>query len=133
MNEKTQPYLKKFSSVLLIDDDSDEHTLFRVAIQRYNTNISCFTVFNCSDGYYLAQNRTPDVIFIDMNLSGTNGIACLRKIKKNPLLKNIPVFMYSIGDVEKEISTALESGAEKWIRKPNSLEDYYKMFTEHLS
>jgi CheY-like chemotaxis protein len=121
-------------TVLLIDDDSEEHKLFCDKLYEYNSNISCLTAFNCPQGYSLAQNSKPDFIFLDMNLPGTNGIACLRKFKKTTSLKDVPVFIYSGGYVtENEIRLALESGAEKWIRKPNSFDGYIRMFSQCLS
>jgi DNA-binding response OmpR family regulator len=121
-------------TILLIDDDSDEHKLFSEALEKYNKNIKCLTAFNCSEGYYLAQERKPDIIFLDMNLPGTHGLACLRKIKKNHFLRYITVYIYSGGVVtDKDVITALKEGAKKWIKKPNTLEDYDDMFAAQLN
>jgi|SRR4051812_36238824 DNA-binding response OmpR family regulator len=121
-------------TILLIDDDSDEHQLFTDALGKYNSTITCLTAYSCSEGYYLAQEKKPDVIFLDVNLPGTHGLACLRKIKKTYSLQNTPIYMYSAGAVtNKDIITALEEGAKKWIKKPDSLEDYDKMFATQIN
>src|SRR3954469_21538439 len=101
-------------TILLIDDDSEEHELFSEALKRYNSNIICLTAFNCWKGYELAQQKKPDVIFVDMNLPGLDGMACLRKLKNTYSLKYVTVYMYSGGAVtDKDITTALEEGAKK--------------------
>jgi len=121
-------------TILLIDDDSEEHELFSHALSRYSSNIKCMTAFTCLQGYELAQQRKPDVIFLDMNLPGTHGLACLRKIRKSSLLNNVTVYMYSDGFVgERDIVTALQEGAKKWIKKPDSLEGYDRIFAFQLS
>src|SRR3954453_23133297 len=121
-------------TILLIDDDSEEHEFFSDALKRYNSDITCLTAFNWWKGYELAQQKKPDIIFMDMNLPGTNGLACLRKLKKIKDLKNVTVYMYSGGAVtNKDILIALEEGAKKWIKKPESFEEYDKMFATQLN
>ena len=121
-------------TILLIDDDADEHVLFSQALSRYNSHINCLTAFTCLQGYELAHQRKPDIIFLDMNLPGTHGLACLRKIRKSSLLNNVTVYMYSGGSVtDREIVTALEEGAKKWIKKPDSFEGYDRIFVSQLS
>jgi|1186.fasta_scaffold398254_2 DNA-binding response OmpR family regulator len=121
-------------TILLIDDDSDEHQLFSDALVKYNNSITCLTAYNCSEGYSLAQQKKPDIIFLDMNLPGTHGLACLRKIKKTYPLHDVTVYMYSAGSVtNKDIVTALQEGAKKWIKKPDNLDDYNVMFTTYLN
>jgi DNA-binding response OmpR family regulator len=116
--------------ILLIDDDSDEHSLFKSALENYNSNISCITAFNCEQGYEIGKNNKPSVIFLDMNLPGTNGLACLRKLKKTAVFNDVPIYMYSGGTVTKrEVLIALQEGARKWIRKPEKLEDYEEIFS----
>lgn len=130
MKEVANTTTEKIHTVLLIDDDSEEHALFADTLSKYNSNITCLTAYNCSEGYYLAQTSKPDIIFLDMNLPGTNGLACLRKFKKTNSLQYVPVYMYSGGSVsETDIVLALQSGAKKWIRKPRRLEDYDLMFS----
>lgn len=124
----------KIKQILLIDDDSDEHVFFSSALKNFNSNINCITAFNCTEGYQLAKEKKPDIVFLDMNLPGTNGLICLRKFKKTSSLQDVPVFMYSGGIVtDKEIVLALQSGAKKWISKPRKFEDYNKMFSRCLN
>jgi DNA-binding response OmpR family regulator len=124
----------KLKTVLLIDDDQEEHQFFSEALAKYNRNITCITAYNCTQGYTYAEQKKPDIIFLDMNLPGTNGIACLRKIKKTSSLVDVPVYMYSGGSVsERDIVTALHAGAVKWIRKPNDLNDYTMIFSNCIA
>src|SRR5690242_220597 len=87
--------------VMLIDDDSEEHALFKSALETFNNNIYCITVSSCLQGYEKAKTSKPDIIFLDMNMPGTNGLACLRKFKKFEVLKDVPVYMYSAGLVSQ--------------------------------
>jgi DNA-binding response OmpR family regulator len=125
---------KSIQTILLIDDDSDEHQLFYDALVKYNNSITFLKAYTCMQGYYLAQEKKPDVIFLDVNLPGTHGLACLRKIKKTYSLKDVTVYMYSAGSVtDKDVIIALQEGAKKWIKKPNNLDDYNEMLVSHLN
>lgn len=133
---ETMPFRKidknKISTVLLIDDDNDEHALFTNALNKFDSHITCLTAYNCLEGYTLTKNKTPDAIFLDMNLPGTNGIACLRKLRKNVALSKVPVFMYSCAASTDKDSVAFDLGALAWIRKPDSIEGYQKMFAAYF-
>lgn len=119
---------KDIHSVLLIDDDSDEHALFATALRRFDAGIHCVTAYNCEQGYTLTRDEKPDAIFLDMNLPGTNGIACLRKLKKRHAFSDIPVFMYSCAALTSKEEVVFDIGAMGWIRKPTSFEAYDQMF-----
>src|SRR3954462_318894 len=80
--------------VLLIDDDPDEHEIFSLALKKYNSKITCVSVNGCIEDLLLI-NFLPDVVFLDMNMPQTDGLAWLRKIKERPEFKDIPVYMYS--------------------------------------
>jgi CheY-like chemotaxis protein len=54
-----------------------------------------------------------------MNLQGTSGLACLRKIKKTPIMDKIPVYIATSNVRESNTQVALDAGAVTWIKKPN--------------
>lgn len=61
----------------------------------------------------------PDMILLDINLPGPNGIKLLSAIK--PLLSSIPVFMVTVRAGEEDILKAFELGAADYLVKPFSL------------
>jgi CheY-like chemotaxis protein len=124
--------LKK--TVLLIDDDKEEYELFCIALEKYNQNISCTYTQDCSTSFNAVKDEHFDCIFLDFNLPVLNGFECLKKIKKNPTTKNIPVYMYSASKVDKSVENlCLQTGALRWIRKPQDLKGYHRLFDEILT
>jgi CheY-like chemotaxis protein len=118
--------------VLLIDDDPDEHEIFSLALKKYNSKITCVSVNGCIESLFFI-NFLPDVIFLDMNMSPTDGLTCLRKIKQTLKFKDIPVYIYSTATYSHREREAFQSGALKWITKPKSMTSYAQLFEELFS
>jgi CheY-like chemotaxis protein len=72
-------------------------------------------------GEYAGQPpRHPAVILLDLNLPGTNGREVLREVKQDPLLKMIPVIVFSTSSSPTDIETSYQHGANSYIVKPIS-------------
>jgi CheY-like chemotaxis protein len=112
--------------VLLADDDDDDRELFEEIISVVNPAIQLQTAV---DGLQLMNmlNREniplPDVIFLDLNMPGKNGKECLREIKKDKKLQDIPVIIYSTSSYPKDIAETHLSGAQLYISKPGTFSD----------
>lgn len=65
----------------------------------------------------LAQNIC-DLMILDVNLPDGNGIELLKEIRKS---SQMPVILLTANDMETDIVTGLESGADDYVTKPFSL------------
>ncbi|MES2777625.1 MAG: response regulator [Bacteroidota bacterium] len=122
--------------VLLADDDSDDRELFEEVITGISTQIQLQSV---EDGLQLmttlhAENeRLPDIIFLDLNMPGKSGKDCLREIKNNDRLKDVPVIIYSTSFNLKDINDTHAIGANLYIRKPNTFTGLIDVIKKVLS
>lgn len=58
----------------------------------------------------------PDVLLLDIWMSGEDGIEVCRSLKSNPITRKIPIIMISASkDIEK---SALTAGADDFLAKP---------------
>ena len=111
----------KTLNILLADDDPDDCTFFKKAVDELPLS-SRLTIVN--DGDQLMQlltNETgelPDVLFLDINMPRKNGIECLAEIKQNKKTKNLPVVMFSTSYSQDKISMLFRMGAHVYIHKP---------------
>jgi len=62
----------------------------------------------------------PDYIFLDINMPVMNGKECLEKIKDEPLLRDIPVIVYTTSSRFSEREMYRSLGARECIVKPTS-------------
>lgn len=70
---------------------------------------------------YVESVSKPDVILLDMWLSGEDGRDICKKLKENETTKNIPVVIMSASRGLEQ--TALQSGANAFIAKPFEIDE----------
>ncbi len=112
--------------IFLADDDADDRLFFEEALEE----ISLATELTfATDGVELMaaleeivteKPPPPHVIFLDINMPRKNGIECLKEIRENPRMKDIPVVIFSTTANENSIETTYSLGANCYICKPSS-------------
>jgi len=105
---------------LLIDDDEDDQELFALTLEDLRAPITLHTANSGFDGIAKLQSQEikPDYIFLDLNMPRMGGKECLKLLKADSDLKNIPVIIFSTSDEIKDISETSALGALDFITKP---------------
>ncbi|MDI7775061.1 response regulator [Asticcacaulis sp. EMRT-3] len=75
------------------------------------------------EGAY-ADQKTPDIILLDLNLPRMSGEDVLRAIKADAALKSIPVVVLSSSSAEADINRAYEHHANAYVVKPIDLQKF---------
>lgn len=107
--------------VMLIDD----HPLFRKGVGQIISDDPAFIVVgeaaSGTDGLELAPRLDPDIILLDLNMKGMNGLETLRRFKQTDLRAYIVVL--TVSDAEDDLLEALRSGANGYLLKDMEPED----------
>lgn len=102
-------------NILLIEDDRSLSNGIKLALQNPQYNIiQCFTLKEVGQ----EELGSAELVILDINLPDGNGLEYLQKVKRN---HNIPVILLTANDLETDIVTGLELGADDYITKPFSL------------
>lgn len=127
--------MHSYHSLLLIDDDVDDHEIFTTALKNVLPHVSLTTSENGVDALklLLEQHLSPELIFLDINMPLMNGFQFLSEIKKHDKLKSIPVFIYSTTSSAEAIEEAKELGASGFISKPENFSTLEKLLLNTLS
>ena len=80
--------------ILLIDDDDSICALVKIIIE-IESNWKISIANSGKDGIKKAINKHPDIILLDVNMPGMNGIETLEKLKSNTETKFIPVIFFT--------------------------------------
>lgn len=113
-------------TILLIDDDPDDCGFFCEAVLRIDYKVHCVTAINGEDALKLLHNAVrdlPDFIFLDLNMPRMDGKTCLVELKKDELLKHIPVVIFTTSSDPKDKKETRELGAAHFITKPYDLKE----------
>lgn len=62
----------------------------------------------------------PDLILLDIQLTGMNGLECCKRIRLDPQMKDIPIIFLTVQSSDAYKITGLESGGDDFITKPFS-------------
>lgn len=68
----------------------------------------------------LEQSNPVDVILMDVNMPGTDGIEGCRQVMAIPVCKDIPIVMLTSDTSEHTLKTAFEAGAMDYVSKDRS-------------
>lgn len=97
------------ATILLIDD----HPMLRTGVKQLISMAPDITVVgeasNGEQGIELAESLDPDLILLDLNMPGMNGLETLDKLREKSLSGRIVVF--SVSNHEEDVVTALKRGA----------------------
>ncbi len=114
--------------IMLVDDDNDDRGFFCSAVKKIDPSCVCLLTENGKDALEKLRNapQLPDLIFLDLNMPVMNGVECLKELKKDALLKNIPVIIYSTSVNQEDMNRTKQLGASHYLVKPfdtNTLPD----------
>ena len=105
------------ASILVVDDSA---MMRRVLIQSLE-KIGFTTIIPAASGEealeVLSRSRV-DLVVLDIEMPGMNGLAVLWMMKRDPLLKETPVIVISGSDELETAATCIEAGAEDYLHKP---------------
>ena len=95
--------------ILVIDDEEDILELLR-----FNLTKEGYQVCSASTGEEvlpLARTERPDLVLLDLMLPGVDGLEVARRLKADPLTRNMAIVMLTAKGEEADIVTGLELGA----------------------
>ena len=86
------------------------------------------------EGLYVALEKHPDIILLDIIMPKLDGISMLKKLREDSWGNSVPVIMLSnLSDAEK-VSEATENGVYDYLVKSDwKIEDIVKKVNEKLS
>jgi DNA-binding response OmpR family regulator len=109
-------------TILLVEDEVEPAEMMENYLKLNN-----FNVLTAHDGHHALeiieqQASNIHLALLDIMVPGVDGWEICRKIRKHPVISDIPVIFLTAKDQEKDEIEGLEMGADDYISKPASLE-----------
>ena len=118
-------------TVLYIDDSPTN--LFLVSeMLSTRPNITFLSAGDGESGIALAQARCPDLILMDINLPGMDGIAATKKLQIQKETREIPVIAVSAHSTETDKKKAMAAGFKDYVTKPFNIRELLETIDEIL-
>lgn len=120
--------------ILIIEEVEDDVNLREALHDRLSRE--GFTVIdakNGEEGLEVALSHHPDLILLDILMPKMGGLEMLRKLRKDPTGKNIPVIIFSNYGNNNNVANAIELEANDYLIKSNwTLEEVTEKVKEKL-
>ena len=102
------------TKILVVDDD--ESILDAISLVLEEEGYIVETTLKGEETYTKIASFKPDVIVLDVLMSGSDGRQICKRLKKDPIIKRIPVIMISAHPTAKY--SVMECGADDFLAKP---------------
>lgn len=110
------------STILIVEDNEKNMKLARDVLQsRGYTTLEAVTG---EDGVRVAVERKPDLVLMDIQLPGINGIEALRRVRADPECARIPIVAFTASVMSSDRSQITEAGFDGFIGKPINLKEF---------
>ena len=112
-----EPASEAGRTVLCVDDNAAARELVtKIIVGIPGTRV--LTAGTAEAGIELARREQPDLILMDINLPGMNGIAALKELRRRVETRSIPVFALSAAATAADIDKGLAAGFDRYMTKP---------------
>ena len=102
--------------ILIIEDNKLNLKLIRTIL--LISNFKVFEAENAEVGFQIIEEERPDIILMDIQLPGMDGLTATRRIKASEAYKNIPVIALTAKAMDGDEQKALAAGCDGYIVKP---------------
>ena len=127
--------ISDFTNIILVDDDSDDRELFTEAMTFVHPLAE---IVSKRDGeelmdYLATTAKTPDVIFLDLNMPRKNGKECLKELRSSTKFQATSIIIFTTSLNPVDVQETFNEGATFFMRKPNSFEELKETLHNLLS
>ena len=104
--------------ILVVDDQEDNRRILRDLLT--NSGFEVIEAVTGEQGVTLAEERTPSLILMDIQLPGIDGYEATRRIKAIPALRATPLIVVTSYALSGDDAKAFAAGADGYVSKPFS-------------
>lgn len=105
--------------VYIVEDDESIREIETIALK--NSNYMVYAFEKAKDFYRKMDEIVPDLVLLDVMLPDENGYDIVKKLRKNPATKRLPIIMVTAKSTEMDMIKGLDGGADDYIKKPFSV------------
>ena len=87
---------------------------------------------DAESGIEIIHEQRPDLVLMDIQLPGMDGLTATKILKEDPDLKNIPIVALTSYAMQGDKEKALEAGCVGYITKPIDTRKFLKTLSQYL-
>ena len=119
------------ATILIVEDNPANMKLVRVLLVRANHTALCAT--DAETALSLARTAQPDLILMDIQLPGMDGLTATALLKQDPLTAAIPVIALTAMAMKTDRERSQVAGCQAYIVKPLRYQELYAVINTLLA
>ena len=117
--------------ILVVEDNERNLKLLRDVLEYAGYDVR--VARTAEDGINLAVSDPPDLVLMDLQLPGIDGIEALRRLRESPRTADIPVVAVTAQAMKQDRERAMEAGFDGYVEKPISVRAFPGLVRRFLS
>ncbi|HUN67905.1 MAG TPA: response regulator [Burkholderiales bacterium] len=110
------------STILIVEDNDKNMKLARDVLQ--SKGYATLEAVTGEEGVRIAIEKKPDLVLMDIQLPGINGIEALRQVRADPGCARIPVVAFTASVTPTDRSQISAAGFDGFLSKPINLKEF---------
>ena len=110
------------STILIVEDNEKNMKLARDVLQ--SRGYVTLEAVTGEDGVRIAVEKKPDLVLMDIQLPGINGIEALRQVRADPGCARIPIVAFTASVTATDRSQISAAGFDGFLSKPINLREF---------
>ncbi|MBN1980806.1 MAG: response regulator [Chitinivibrionales bacterium] len=111
------------TAIMVVEDEEKISTVLCMKLKTKGYEVIAF--FNGADAWKGLQKQKPDLVLLDVMMPRMTGFQLLEHMKKNDILKTVPVIFLTSVSQEEDVVRGLEMGANDYVVKPFSFAELH--------
>jgi two-component system cell cycle response regulator DivK len=118
------------AKVLIIEDNPANMTLATFLLQSAGHSVLAAT--DAETGLTLARGEQPNLVLMDIQLPGMDGLEATGLLKADPTTRDIPVVALTALAMKGDEARIRAAGCDGYIAKPLAYKDFLATISSHL-
>ncbi len=102
--------------IYVVEDDPNIQNVIKIALENSQFNVACFE--HAKSMFQELEIKQPNLFVLDIMLPDMDGLTIIKKLKKFPQYKDIPILIVSAKSSELDKVIGLDIGADDYLIKP---------------
>jgi two-component system cell cycle response regulator DivK len=119
------------SKIVVIEDNPANQKLLTLLLTRADHMVLC--AVDAESGMALIHAEQPDLVLMDIQLPGIDGLAATVLLKQDPATADIPIIALTALAMQEDREKAMAAGCDAYIAKPLRFRELYEVIDGLLS
>ena len=120
----------KKNKILLVDDEPDVVSMTKMRLEASGYQV--LTAFDRNSAYAMLTGEIPDLIILDLMVTGMDGYQFCQFVKTDAQLRHIPIIILTAKSQKEDTQSSASVGADYFLTKPVEVKELLPKIKELL-